>query len=184
MKIVDTDEQRRIYNECKFVRGHTKCFIARAGSGKTHTLLELAKRIGKGKRMLVTSFNVNAVKDLQAALAARGMSEGIDCRTLHSLCWRHFTNFQKRRIDIRNPNPTDYIQLVPYYYDNVSRNDELDIASWFCVRTRDWFCSRNYTIQSFVEDLYLTEEEANLGIDKNVLFDVLTAVHSNVPAST
>lgn len=55
---------------------------ARAGSGKTTTLVECARRLPKNKRILFAAFNKAIVTELSNRLPLN-----VDCRTLHSLAF-------------------------------------------------------------------------------------------------
>lgn len=179
-KIPLSKEQQDIMEGFSDAPGHVTCILARAGSGKTHTLINIVKDCCRGKKVLMTSFNKNAVVDLQTALRKHGLSTGIDCRTLHSICYGEFFHGCKPIRPIAEDAPTIYENLVPYYFGGpISKSRMHSIGAWFAIHVKNWFKSRNYTIQSFVEELYLTKEEIDLGIDRNILFDMLTSVHNN-----
>ena len=57
---------------------------ARAGSGKTTTLVECARRLPVGKRVLFMAFNKSIVEELGNKLPLY-----IDCRTLHALAFEY-----------------------------------------------------------------------------------------------
>lgn len=71
--------QQAILEDAANGAGHTTV-VARAGTGKTFTLVEAVKRMPQGSRVLVLAFN----KNIQAELE-RKMPKGVEVRTLHSL---------------------------------------------------------------------------------------------------
>lgn len=54
-----------------------------AGSGKTTTIVEAAKRVGAGRRVLFVAFNKHIVNELSARLP-----KTVDCSTIHSLGYK------------------------------------------------------------------------------------------------
>lgn len=71
--------QQAIFDDAARGTGHTTV-VARAGTGKTTTLVEAVRRMPQGSRVLVLAFN----KSIQAELE-RKMPKGVEVRTLHSL---------------------------------------------------------------------------------------------------
>lgn len=71
--------QQAILEDAASGAGHTTV-VARAGTGKTFTLVEAVKRMPQGSSVLVLAFN----KSIQAELE-RKMPKGVEVRTLHSL---------------------------------------------------------------------------------------------------
>jgi DNA helicase-2/ATP-dependent DNA helicase PcrA len=81
-----TDQQEAIANH---TAGPALVFAV-AGSGKTTCLVHRIKRlidrrVVPPERILATSFNNSAVRDIVAQLAALGVSPKVNCRTLHAL---------------------------------------------------------------------------------------------------
>lgn len=77
-----SDFQKNIFRDIAKGEGHT-VVIARAGSGKTSTIVEGFKYIPKGKKTLMVAFN----KSIADELKARAPSY-VDVLTLHSLGFR------------------------------------------------------------------------------------------------
>lgn len=71
--------QQAIFDDAAQGKGNTTV-LARAGTGKTTTLVEAVRRMPAGLRVLVLAFN----KTIQLELERR-MPEGVEVRTLHSL---------------------------------------------------------------------------------------------------
>lgn len=92
--------QENIFRDIASGVGHTQV-IARAGSGKTSTIIESFYHLPKGKQALMVAFN----KSIQTELASRA-PEGVEVLTLHSLgykaCRRAYPN-------LKNPD-TDKLQ--------------------------------------------------------------------------
>jgi DNA helicase-2/ATP-dependent DNA helicase PcrA len=65
--IVDTEEQTAIYQEAEFGDGNM-VIRARAGSGKTHTLINLAKRLPQSKSITFVAFNKHIQEELKRKL--------------------------------------------------------------------------------------------------------------------
>lgn len=69
-----------------------------AGSGKTTTIVEAAKRIPGGRRILFLAFNKHIVNELQGRLP-----KTVDCSTIHSLgykaCAKGYTGNGKLQVD-------------------------------------------------------------------------------------
>lgn len=65
--IIDTDEQIAIYNEGEFGDGNM-VIRARAGSGKTTTLVNLAKRLPQSKSITFVAFNKHIQEELKRKL--------------------------------------------------------------------------------------------------------------------
>lgn len=74
--------QKAIFKDIALATDHT-VVIARAGSGKTSTIVEGFKYLPKGKKCLMVAFN----KNIQEELAQRAPSY-VDVLTLHSLGYR------------------------------------------------------------------------------------------------
>lgn len=71
--------QQAIFQDVAEGTGHTTV-VARAGTGKTTTLVEAVKRMPQGLRVLVLAFNTSIKGELE-----KRMPKGVDVRTLHSL---------------------------------------------------------------------------------------------------
>lgn len=71
--------QDRIFEEARSGTGHV-IVQARAGCGKTSTIVEAMKYVPKGKRVLFCAFS----KDVQTELASR-IPRGVEAATLHAL---------------------------------------------------------------------------------------------------
>lgn len=69
--------QEAIYNDVTWENGHT-VVIARAGSGKTTTIVQSLRRVPVGCRTLLVAFNKSIERDLSAKAP-----RGVDVRTLH-----------------------------------------------------------------------------------------------------
>lgn len=74
--------QKAIFKDIAAGAGHT-VVIARAGSGKTSTIIEGFKYIPKGKKTLMVAFNKNIAEELKARAPSY-----VDTLTLHSLGFR------------------------------------------------------------------------------------------------
>ena len=77
-----SDFQKAIFKDIASGEGHT-VVIARAGSGKTATIIEGFKYIPKGKKTLMVAFNKSIADELKQRAASY-----IDVFTLHSLGFR------------------------------------------------------------------------------------------------
>jgi DNA helicase-2/ATP-dependent DNA helicase PcrA len=71
--------QQAIFQDVAQGTGHTTV-VARAGTGKTTTLVEAVRRMPQGLRVLVLAFNTSIKGELE-----KRMPKGVDVRTLHSL---------------------------------------------------------------------------------------------------
>lgn len=74
--------QKDIFKDIASGTGHT-VVIARAGSGKTSTIVEGFKYIPKGKKTLMVAFNKSIAEELKQRAPSY-----VDCMTLHSLGFR------------------------------------------------------------------------------------------------
>jgi len=78
-----TDEQQAIFADRK--HGDDDVIVeARAGTGKTTTIVQAMASSGKRGRKLLTAFNVSAQRDLQTKLGEAGVASA-EARTLNSL---------------------------------------------------------------------------------------------------
>lgn len=71
--------QQAIFEDAASGTGHTTV-LARAGTGKTTTLVETVRRMPAGLRVLVLAFNASIKTEIE-----RKMPRGVEVRTLHSL---------------------------------------------------------------------------------------------------
>lgn len=78
-----SEYQKAIFKEIAEGSGHI-IVIARAGVGKTHTLVEGSRYLPKGSKALFCAFN----KSIQEELKLKLKSTAVDCMTLHSLGFR------------------------------------------------------------------------------------------------
>ena len=89
--------QQAIFRDIAEGSGHTQV-IARAGSGKTSTIIESFYHLPHGKTALMVAFN----KSIQTELASRAPA-GVDVLTLHSLgykaCRRAYPNLKNPDTD-------------------------------------------------------------------------------------
>lgn len=83
--------QRAIYHEVKSGSGNV-VIEARAGSGKTTTLVNALKLIPKNKRILVSAFNVKIAAELRARCPSN-----VDVMTLHGFGLRQLKKFLKEK---------------------------------------------------------------------------------------
>lgn len=77
-----SEYQKNIFRDIAKGEGHT-AVIARAGSGKTSTIVHGFKYIPKGKKTLMVAFNKSIAEELKARAPSY-----VDCLTLHSLGFR------------------------------------------------------------------------------------------------
>ncbi len=87
--------QEEIFKDISAGSGHTQV-IARAGSGKTSTIIESFYHLPAGKTALMVAFN----KSIQTELASRA-PEGVEVLTLHSLGYRAC---RKAYPNLKNPD--------------------------------------------------------------------------------
>lgn len=84
-----------------------------AGSGKTTTIVEAARRIPGGRRVLFLAFNKHIVNELSARLP-----KGVDCKTIHSLgytaCAKGYTGNGRLTMDEHK-----YNDLVDTFVSNM-----------------------------------------------------------------
>lgn len=128
-----TDQQKNIVNH---LEGPALVFAV-AGSGKTTCMVHRIKNlIDKGvtsaQRILATSFNTAAVRDIIAQLERLGVS-GADCRTLHSLGYSIIRLAVERGILDRgwtnrqhSDNVTDF--LIGKTLTQLSRSSGMDLS--------------------------------------------------------
>lgn len=83
--------QRAIYHEVKSGSGNV-VIEARAGSGKTTTLVNALKLIPKNKRVLVSAFNVKIAAELRARCPSN-----VDVMTLHGFGLRQLKKYLKEK---------------------------------------------------------------------------------------
>ena len=93
--------QEDIFKDIASGVGHTQV-IARAGSGKTSTIIESFYHLPKGKTALMVAFN----KSIQTELASRAPEGGVEVLTLHSLGYK---TCRKAYPNLKNPD-TDKLQ--------------------------------------------------------------------------
>lgn len=99
-KRVWSDFQKNIFRDISTGTGHT-VVIARAGSGKTSTIVEGFRYIPKGKKTLMVAFN----KSIADELKQRAPSY-VDVMTLHSLGFRSIKQtFGNVVLENTKPNP-------------------------------------------------------------------------------
>ena len=87
MTFTPSAQQQAIYTDVAQGRGHT-VVLARAGTGKTTTILEAMRHVPQGKTTLVVAFNKAIAAEMSRRLEDRGVDCGfraaVNVRTLHS----------------------------------------------------------------------------------------------------
>jgi len=81
-KRIWSDYQKAIFKDIAKGQGHT-VVVARAGSGKTSTIVEGFKYVPRGKKVLMVAFNKSIADELKTKAPSY-----VDCVTLHSLGYR------------------------------------------------------------------------------------------------
>lgn len=122
-------------------KGHT-IVEARAGSGKTSTLIESLKYIPKGKRVIALAFNKNIQKELSERAPSR-----VSCFTFHSLGLQGI----KQRFGMVEIDDNKVFNIVK---DLIDSRDEYDLISNICDTVA--FCK--YSLRdtpSGIEDIIL-----------------------------
>lgn len=96
--------QQAIFEASANVNFGSFCVNAVAGSGKTTTIVECAKRAPQGLSILFLAFNKSIVNELQTKLP-----KSVDCKTLHSHGFRALMRSIKGRTNVNNNKWRDYI---------------------------------------------------------------------------
>lgn len=86
-QIISSQYQQNIYNKLITTKSNI-AVSASAGSGKTSTLVEIAKILPYGKKAIFIAFNKHIVKELKERLPS-----GVECSTMHSLGCKAIFNY-------------------------------------------------------------------------------------------
>ena len=142
-----TDEQKAII-ECS---GDAKIHAV-AGSGKTSTLIELAKSRGKNVRTLYLAFNRSVRSEAQVRFSDAQV-QNIRIETAHSLAYRHIVNGSNYKI-CQGYRPGDIVSLLkitPVNRDPLSSillaGHILRYASYFCNQSTEKVTELDYGTQ-------------------------------------
>ncbi len=144
--------QQAIFQDIASGVGHTQV-IARAGSGKTSTIIESFYHLPKGKTALMVAFN----KSIQTELASRA-PEGVDVLTLHSLGFRAC-----RRAYPMLKNP-DSDKLQGHIRAVIGDENNYDLRSSIAKAVA---LSKSYLIDSYVDIDQLIDSHGIDLIDEN-----------------
>lgn len=96
--------QKAIFEASANVNFGSFCVNAVAGSGKTTTIVECAKRAPQGLSILFLAFNKSIVNELQTKLP-----KSVDCKTLHSHGFRALMKAIKGRTNVNANKWRNYI---------------------------------------------------------------------------
>jgi len=119
--------QQAIFRDVAEGEGHT-VVLARAGTGKTTTIMEALKCIPSGLTTLVCAFNKSIEKELAARVQAAGLP--VEIKTLHAFGFRAIGRaFRPRLNEYKVRDILD--QLVPGY-ENREMRDELKRCVSLC----------------------------------------------------
>lgn len=132
-KIVPSPEQQAIFDA--FLQGHDNIAIAAgAGTGKTFTLVELAKRLPRGGYKLFSAFNRDIVKELKVRLDGTGMW----AKTFHGIGYGAL--IKKLKVKTLEPDNDKYPRLIAEWMNSkqplatelrTAINDSLDTEGFF-----------------------------------------------------
>jgi F-box protein 18 (helicase) len=166
-----TEEQERIFNTA-LDAGETIKIEAFAGTGKTTTLVEFAKR-NPATNFLYVAFN----KSVQEH-AGKVFPPNVECRTSHSLAYRYYVkNFKKKRI----VSGFDYDVIDRIY--NINNNEILHAV---LITLKNFLHSDDrYILKDHIENDDLTPQEEERVIEyAEEIWEDLFVSNSEITAIT
>lgn len=123
-----SEYQERIFDHIENGTGHGQV-TARAGAGKTTTLVEGADRIPEGEDALFLAFNKHIEQELSRKLEGSPM----DARTVHSLAYGVLADRVRGNLDV---NKWKYYDIIDQYMENHHLLSEIEGHKQRTVRSR------------------------------------------------
>lgn len=125
---------RRYVNRHQFQSNQIMAIKSVAGSGKTTTLLELAK-IHNNKKILYLAFNKALIKEITGKIKTQGIKNLIPS-TFHSLVYNAYISNKKREPAITELRPQNIHNIIPWF-----KGKPFDIRKYY-VDLYIKFCSQ------------------------------------------
>ena len=107
------DIHRTYIRELDFNGNNSIAVKAVAGSGKTTTILDLAKKHSK-KRILYLAFNKSLVTDIEGKLVKKGI-RNMEVRTFDSLLYKTYTDVKGRAPVLTEVKPQMMVNINPWF---------------------------------------------------------------------
>lgn len=126
--------------------------IAKAGCGKTATLLLLAEHFPSDAKIILITYNKKLRKDTIKRASALGLDDRIECHTFHSLTLAYYLNVKERN-DFRD-------SLI---HDSLSKNLKSQcqvslkhVSAVFLDECQDISEESGELVKKFVKDIYIS----------------------------
>jgi hypothetical protein len=157
----------------KFEQNEVVAIKSVAGSGKTTTLLELAK-IHENKKILYLAFNKALITDITTKISKQKIKNLVPC-TFHSLVYNAYVSNKKREPDIMELRPQTIHNVIPWFKGKPFevRKHYVDLYINFC---RQPICSttKDFIDKTIKKEKPLLDKLWNMTIyDQFITFDSL-----------
>lgn len=135
MFLLDGIHRRYVYRH-QFQPNEVVAIKSVAGSGKTTTLLELAK-IHNGKRILYLAFNKALITDIGTKVRKQGI-KNLYPSTFHAIAYNAYVSNRNKEPEITDLRPQSIHNVIPWFKGKPFhiRKEYVDLYRKFCIQPR------------------------------------------------